>query len=215
MSRDQSWYRRTSWTAADEAQFEQRNRRSRGPDRKAQYMRIQADTLRQTAKPELVQVALKMLERSFREFPDAMDCAAAFECAGRCCEQIGDFEQAIDFYRRALARERVFPGLITSACFRFGKLVVEHRREDLYEDVLAAIERFGQLAFPWHVYMANAIRAIIAAERGNLASARQLTRTAMEAAHVRDAGWGLDGIGVVTKERDTRLHEMLDQLGDA
>jgi tetratricopeptide (TPR) repeat protein len=177
-------------------------------------MRIQADTLRQTAKPELVRAALELLQRSFREFPDAMGCAFAFESAGRCCEQLGDFEQAIGFYNRALARERAFPGIGTNACFRLGRLVVEHQRADLYEDVLAALERFGQPAFPWHAYTGNAIRAVIAAERGNVAVARQLAQVALEAANVRDAGWGRDGIGVVM-DRNTRLHQMLGQLGGA
>jgi tetratricopeptide (TPR) repeat protein len=214
MSRDQSWYRRTSWTAADQAQFEERIRRSRGPDSKAQYMRIQADTLRQTAKPELLRAALELLQRSFREFPGAMDCALAFECAGQCCEQLGDHERAIDFYQRALARERDFPGIGTNACFRLGKLVAEHRRSDLYDDALAALERFGRPAFPWHAYMTNAIRGIITAARGDRSLARKFAQVAMEAAQVRDAGWGRDGTGVVN-DQDTRLHEMIRQLASA
>lgn len=214
MSRDQSWYRRTSWTDTDRAEFEQRNRRSRGSDSKAQYIRIQADTLRQTGKSELVRAALELLQRSFREFPESMDCALAYECAGRCCEQLDDPQHAAEFYKRALARERVFPGIGTNACFRLGKLAVEHRRADLYDEVLAALEAFGRPAFPWHAYMSNAVRAVIASEQGNIALSRQLAQVALEAADVRDAGWGRDGIGVV-KERDTRLHQMLGELAGA
>ncbi len=91
-------------------------------------MRIQARTLYETGEPQLVRAALELLERACAEYPGAMDSALALETAGQCCEALERIDDAIEFYRRALQREREFPGIGTNAGYRLAKVVVEHDR---------------------------------------------------------------------------------------
>ena len=82
------WYRRTTWTTEDQHAFAERKRRSRGADRKAQYVRVQAETLFQTGDKELIISALKLLEQSFADYSSSFDYAQSYECAARCCETL-------------------------------------------------------------------------------------------------------------------------------
>jgi tetratricopeptide (TPR) repeat protein len=210
MARDENWYRRTTWTPEDQAAFFQRNRRSRGPDSKAQYMRIQAETLRETGDKSLIGAGLELLEQSFRDYPNAMDCAQAYECAARCCESLGRIEEAITYFRKAIQREREFPGIGTNACFRFGKLVVKQGQSDLFDEVVAAIDRFGHPVFPWHAYFGYGTKAVVAYARQEKESARELAQAALKAAGVKDSGLGSGrgNIGIVG-ETDTVFHGRL------
>ena len=62
------WFRRTTWSPDDEREFFARLGRSRGPERKAQYLRIQASHLA-TAAPPLHGPALALLDRLLAEYP--------------------------------------------------------------------------------------------------------------------------------------------------
>lgn len=182
MARDHSWYRRTTWTAADRAEFEERNRRSRGANSKAQYIRIQADTLRKTGSPDLTRAALELLESSFRDYPNAMDSALAYECAGRCCETLDDLDAAIEYYLSALRREQAFPGIGSNACFRLALLAVAQGRTSLYDAVLAGIERRGRPVFAFEALYLNAVKAVVAVQRADLDGAREFARSALRSA---------------------------------
>jgi hypothetical protein len=210
MSRDQSWYRRVTWTSEDQAAFFQRNRLSLGPDSKAQYMRIQAETLRATGDEALIRGASELLEQSFRDYPNAMDCALAYECAARCCESLGQLDEGISYFRTALQREEEFRGIGTNACFRFGKLVVEQGRSDLYDEAISAIDGFGHPVFPWHAYFAYGTKAVVAHARHEKESAHKFAHAALKASAVTDSGlgWGRGKIGVVT-DSDTVFHQRL------
>jgi len=209
MSRD-DWYRRTTWTPDDQREFHDRNRRSRGTDSKAQYIRIQAWTLFETGDGSLINDALELLEQSFVDYPASFDCALSFETAGRCCEALNRIGEAISYYQKALARQKEFPGVVTNACFSLGKLAVEQERSDLYDTVLSALDDFGHLMLPWQAYMAYGIRAVIALSNGDDALARSYADRAFDAAAVRDSGlgWGRAKVGIV-KDTNTRMHSRL------
>lgn len=210
MTRDNRWYRRTTWTPEDQAAFFQRNSRSRGADSKAQYMRIQAETLRDTGEEPLIRAALDLLEHSFQDYPGAMGCARAYESAASCCELLGRTEDAINYFRKAIQREKEFPGIGTNACFGFAKIVVEQDRNDLFDEVVAAIDRFGHPVFPWHSYFGYGTKAVVAHARKNNDSARELARTALKAADVKDSGlgWGRGSLGIVN-DTNTAFHRRL------
>lgn len=210
------WYRRTTWTEDDQRAFFERNARSRGPDSKEQYIRIQAETLLETGRRDLVEVALGLLENAIRDYPSAVYRAASFDAAGRCCDILGRVDDAVAFYRRALLREAEFSGLGTNACFHLTKLVVEAQREDLYEEALTAAEAFGHPVFPAHSYYQNGIRAVVAARNGQPALARSHAAAALAAAEIRDTGLshGRGNLGTV-RDAQTLFHEVLTRLSVA
>lgn len=62
------WFRRTTWTPREEAEFEQKLSRSRG--QRSEYLRLQASTLADTAEPANARTAIELAERYLRENPD-------------------------------------------------------------------------------------------------------------------------------------------------
>jgi tetratricopeptide (TPR) repeat protein len=156
------------------------------------------------------------LEQTFREYPNANDRALAYDCAGRCCALLGRSEDALTYYRRALEREREYPGLGTNAPFHLAELVAKQNRTDLFDEVLNALDTFGAPVFPWHAYYDRGFRALVAATRGNAEAARRLAREALQAAAVKDTGlgWGRGALGTVTLgEIDDGFHASLARIG--
>jgi len=213
MSRDDDWYRRTTWTPDDQVAFRARNRRSRSADGKAQYIRIQATTLFETERPELTMAALSLVQESLQEYPNAMDLALALELAGKCCWRLGRHDAAMEYFHAALRREADFPGIVTNACFHMGKLAVEHRMVHEYDAVLRAMEAFGAPVFPWHVYIAEGVRAIVASDRGDQDAAQDHAARALRASGVKDSGlgYGRGRIGIVT-DQDTPFRHRLEGI---
>ena len=63
------WYRHKTWDNEVEADFEARLKRSRGAYNKAQYLRIQASYLLDSADKENQLVGLNLIERLIKDFP--------------------------------------------------------------------------------------------------------------------------------------------------
>lgn len=215
MSRE-DWYRRTTWTPDDQREFHGCIRRSRGIDSKAQYIRIQARALLQTGDASLIAAALELLEQSFADYPGTVGHSLTLETAGDCCAALNRIDDAIAYYQRALAREKEFPGVKSNARFSLGKLAVENSRSELYGDVLRGLDDFGDLVFPWHEYMANGIRALVAQSYGDTGLARSYAAAAIEAAVAADSGlgWGRGELGLV-KNTDTRMHRELLKIAES
>jgi tetratricopeptide (TPR) repeat protein len=179
-------------------------------------MRIQAATLLETGKPQLVQAAFGLVQRACSEYPEAMDRAWGLEIAGQCCDFLGRVDDAIEFYRQALARERAFPGMRSNAAFQLAKVVVENRRRDLYGEALTAAEAHGAPVFPSHAYYLNGIRAVVAKDGGRVVEAKAHAGAALKAAEIRDTGLshGRGRLGTV-RDVDTPFHRMLVELKNA
>jgi hypothetical protein len=57
------WFRKTSWSETDQADFFARLKRSRGASNKAQYLRIQASHLEGVGSPGLLRASLTLLDK--------------------------------------------------------------------------------------------------------------------------------------------------------
>lgn len=191
MSRDH-WFRNTTWTAEVEADFFQRLARSRGVDRKAQYLRIQAGHLHGTGERALVEVALRLLGRLVSEYPVRFELAQAHLQRARCLADLARHEDAIvDAFRLSLDAERSFPNVKTGAWLDFGWFVVERGVTDLYAEVLAVLEEFERgafPAFPVQSYRLQGIRAVILAERGEAEAAKREAVAGIQAASLQHSG---------------------------
>ena len=103
------WFRKTTWMAADEQDFEAHLKRSRGTYHKSQYLRIQASHL-QGARPPLYAQALRLLERVLTEHRDDSQVASALFQKAECLVATSGFDFAIPVFREGLAFERSHPG---------------------------------------------------------------------------------------------------------
>src|SRR5947209_1762515 len=170
------WFRRTSWTDADRADFYARLKRSRGASSKSQYLRIQALHLAEAGHHE---GAIDLLDRLLADFPDSIDTAQAHAQKADSLAKTGQTERAIDEYRAALQRERDFPNVRTNAWLDFGWFVVEMELTPLYGEVARVLEEFrdeGGLKFPAIEYRYATLQALLADARGQQTRAREFAQ---------------------------------------
>ncbi|MDP9351810.1 MAG: hypothetical protein M3P51_09770 [Chloroflexota bacterium] len=177
------WFRRSTWTAEDKADFTARLKRSRGSSNRAQYLRIQALHLQEIGTEALLQAALGLLNQLITDYPDPLQLASAFHQRAQCLSDLGRYPEALESYRSAFVARRAMPNVHDDAYLDFGELVLALRRSDLYDEALSALEEFGgDEMFPAHRYQAAMIRALIADERGDSTTARRYAEEALKAA---------------------------------
>ena len=181
----EDWFRKTTWSEADQADFFAHLKRSRSVYNKAQYLRIQAGHLEGVGTEESLKAALFLLEKIFAEFTSQTELASAFKQKASCMAKLGDIDGAIANYRRALQTEQEFPKVKTHAFIEFGKLVAEKKLADLYDEALTALEaelNSRGIQFPSDTFNAFGIRSLIAVERGQLQKAKEFAQVALGAA---------------------------------
>jgi len=96
------WFRRTTWTAADAADFAAHLKRSRSDFHKAQYLHIQAGHLHAVGVPELTAVALGLLDQLVTDWPSESQLSIAHAQRAQCLVDLGRSAEALDAYRAAL-----------------------------------------------------------------------------------------------------------------
>lgn len=200
MSSD-DWFRNTEWTPEIAAAFEARLRRAR---RKAQYLRIQACTLAKH-RPD---VALALLERYF-SLGDDFDLAQGFVDQATAYLAQGRQEDAMESYEKALARERVFPNLRTTAALEFPYQIALARLSSRFQQALDLLEaNVDQLMFPADRFRYHAARAIIFRESG-MDRAREEAKLALDAAADDHSGFRFHpDVGLVSETHSPALAQL-------
>ena len=178
------WFRKTTWSEADQADFFARFKRSRTAYNKAQYLRIQACHLEGVGSQELLKASLTLLDKMLAEFPEKTQLASAYGQKASCLAKLGEIDQAVVYYQRALKTEREFPNVKTNAFMEFGRLVVENNLAKFFDEALEELKELDSrgIKFPSDIYQAFGIRAIIAAQRGDKEKAKEFAKVALEAA---------------------------------
>jgi tetratricopeptide (TPR) repeat protein len=177
------WFRRTTWTERDAADFEERLGRSRGANRKAQYLRIQAVHLFESGDVNLTRAALGLVDRLIADFPDPFQLAPALSLRAEALVDLGRPEEALETYGRALEARRAFPQVGDDGYLGFAELVIALQRRDLYDAARAALDEFAdRVQFPIQEFRAAACRALMAAERDDSTGSRRWAREALAAA---------------------------------
>jgi hypothetical protein len=184
MPKQAEWYRRESWTQADEADFNEHLRRSRQVFHRCQYLVIQAGVLQRTGSPGLLPVAVALAERAISDHPHQMFLAGAHLVKANALADLGRHADAIDAYRAAVAAQRAQPGVKHLTHLDFGELLVALRRPDLYPEVESLFPEFGDSdqMFPANAFRHHYLRAVFAAARGDMPEAGRQARFALEAA---------------------------------
>jgi len=125
------WFRRTTWSPADAADFGARLERSRSAFHRAQYLRIQAAHLHEAGTHPLAEAAFGLLDQLLAEWPDESQLSSAHMQRAGCLIDLGRPEEALAAYQAALAARRVSPNFGNDAHRGFAELAVALRRDDL------------------------------------------------------------------------------------
>ena len=175
------WYRRNTWTKADEEEFFMRLGRAR-KDGRAQYLKLQAYALMDTEKSSLLTVAESLLTRILSDFPDdRVEKSQTLNALGVIQMRRGTNEAAIQFFQPAIEFEKAFPYSISGAHLNLGVIVVKTGRTDLYDE---AQERFlaeanrGGIIFPAELYTIGSVLAIIFAFKDDVENAKYFAEVA-------------------------------------
>jgi tetratricopeptide (TPR) repeat protein len=212
------WFRKTTWSEADQADFFVRLKRCRTAYSKAQYLRIQAGHLEGVGSHELLKSSLELLDKMVAEFPEQTQLASAYNQKASCLAKLGDIDNAIANYRRALEVEREFPRAKTNAFIDFGKLVAENKLAHLFDEALVALEaeiNSRGMHFPSDIFYAFGIRSIIAAHRGQTEKAKESAKVALEAAAKDHSGLRYHPTAGLVGDKETTFYKSVAAIAES
>jgi tetratricopeptide (TPR) repeat protein len=124
----------------------------------------------------------------FSEFPDSLQLASAHFQAAKCFARLGDFDSAVDQFRRSLKAQLAVPNIDPGTALEFPWFIASHHLTNLYEEALSVLDR-AHLVFPVQKFKAAAVRAVVAEHRGDGTAAARHASEALEAANARDSGF--------------------------
>jgi tetratricopeptide (TPR) repeat protein len=200
------WYRRKTWTKADEEEFFKKLGRAR-KDGRGQYLVIQAIELVETEKQELLKVAESLLNIMLTEFPDDnFNKGKALHTLGDICESFGDLNHALDYYKQALDFEEIYPNVKTNASLDYAELIVKAAKVNEYDSVeRILVERIPDLLFPVAKYQAYSVLSIICDYKGRVNDAKAYAALAEQNAGTQTSGLRYHKSSGVVKERHSWL----------
>lgn len=210
MSSD-DWYRRTTWTDDDRADFNARLRRARKHNR-PQYLRIQAVHLADAGNHT---AALELLDR-FLEIDDgSIDLAQAQLQRAESLLATGNEDAAINAFRASLAAERQRPNVQTQAWLLFPWFIVETQHTELYSEADSVLSEFSATrtpSFPVSDYRLQSIKALLLAHDGNAQQAKLHAQQAMAASYAKHSGYRYHpNLGLV-QDTNTAVHERVSEI---
>jgi hypothetical protein len=212
VSRDY-WFRKSTWSAEAQADFASHLSRSRGPTRRAQYLRIQARHLADVGTLSLCEAALDLLDQLLREYPEVTELSAAHELRAECLARLGQGEEALCAYKAALEAERQFPYASGLAYLGFVELVLTLNRADLFSEALSILAEFGgHELLPIHVHRFGSALALLYDSIGEGRKAGRFARLAIAAASQTKSGLqyhpDLGLVGSIDPAHQSRLWEL-------
>ena len=182
------WFRRTTWTEADQHAFRERLSRSR-KHKKSQYLRIQALHLAESGKPA---AALKLLAEVCQTYTDDPFLAMVQLQRANALIALKDHDLAIDAFRQSLDAQRSQPNIRPGTWIEFPWFIVKHNRKRLYEEASRVIAEFEPnglpLIFPIEKYRYFGSKAILAEFFGERVAATEHARRAIAAAGMKESG---------------------------
>lgn len=158
------WYRRKTWTKADEEEFFTKLRRAR-KDGRAQYLKIQATELIETKKDILLDTAEMLLNKILTDYPNnRVEKSQTLNSLGQICKLRKDYEKALHYFRESLEFEKEFPNVITCSYLSFAETVIQAKKTELYdevEDLLNDEIKKDELRFPSQNYVIFSVLSVI------------------------------------------------------
>jgi len=212
--KNEDWFRRKTWSAADEAEFETKLARARG--QRAQYLHIQALTLTETENPALADPAIALANRQLQEDPESIFRAQVLCTIARASASKGDVPGAVAAYRRAVKAEQG-RGVRCCAYLQLAWFAVNHELTELYEEVLGIMHSSmndTDLVFPAAQYKYFGALALISEALGDSANATRMAGKALEAATKQRSVFDRHPSVGLVENTDTAVHREIERLGN-
>ncbi|MFZ1790890.1 MAG: hypothetical protein WAT92_21375 [Saprospiraceae bacterium] len=169
------WYRRKTWTKADEEEYFAKLGRARKEGR-AQFLRVQAIELIETKDKNLLAVAESLLNKILTDYPDnRIEKSQTFNSLGEIYNLKEDSESALEYFQKSLDFEKEFPNVITTAYLNFAKTVILAGKTELYdkvENLLAEKIDKNTLKFPVQDYIIYSVMTVISEYKGDIEKAK-------------------------------------------
>jgi tetratricopeptide (TPR) repeat protein len=200
------WYRKKTWTKADEEEYFTKLARARENNR-AQYLRVQAAILVATGDPKLLDGAESLIEKLFSDYPEnKFERSVSLTILGDICKLRKQPDKALEYYKAAMEFEEIYPNVQTSAYLDFSELVVKLKKQEYYEfaeDLLVKRVDSSGFVFPNAGYKAFSLLAIFSHYKGNKEMAKQFAALAEKNASAETSGLRYHkSLGVVTNRDD-------------
>ena len=204
------WYRKTSWSENDKNEFFEKLKRARDYN-KAQYLLIQAGTLVSTKNPNLLDVAEDLLNKMLSEFPNERgQQSPALNSLGDIYKIRGNYDKAIECYKKSLKFEEDFPNTITNSYLDFSELIVKMQKTDEYDYAEKLLENeIPESLFPVTKYKGFTILAIINYHKGNSDKAKIYENLAEENANAKTTNLRYHKYLGLVKKRDSWLDKLI------
>ena len=204
------WYRRKTWTKTDEEEYFAKLGRAR-KDGRAQYLKIQAIELAQTKDPKLLDAAELLIQKLFSDYPDDKgERSSSLETLGDIYKYRQQFDRAIEFYKKAIDFEEIYPNVQTQAYLEFSELVVKHKKQDYYEFSERIVsKRIKGSIFPLEKYKAFSILSIISNLKGDKEKADHFAVLADKNASAETSGLRYHKQLGIVNERDSLLDKLV------
>lgn len=176
-------FRNRKWSKATSDAFFKRLHRSRTPEAKAQYLRIQAYHLMKEGKPSDLKPAIELLRMLLEKYPSRLEAATAWDQLAECYSRLDQPEAAIDAYRNAFSAMRAFPNVQTNSAEAYAEFCIRCGRPDLYAEAINLLAEFpsGDL-FPVLAFRRHACLAVMFHASGRHEEAAQHRAKALQAA---------------------------------
>ena len=207
MSND--WYRRKTWTKTDEEEFFIKLKRSRGQHNKAQYLRIQAGYLEDKYPVE----SLRLLDMLVNDFPEQSQLSQTFLQKAHCFISISKNDEAINFFRKVLEQEKIFPNALTQGYLDFPLFIVANELKELFNEAKEILlKNTKRLMFPVDRYRYHTALAIIEWEFRNIVEAKEHAILANEASKEKKSGFRYHPeVGLVEK-KSKKIQKLLKEI---
>jgi len=182
------WYRKKTWTKDDESEFFAKLQRAR-KDGRAQYLMLQAYALSETDNKELWAVALNLIQKYFDEYSDdQFEKSGAYGTVGKIYCKMGEYDLALESYKKAVEQEKAYPGVRTGAFLDFSQLAIHQNRTDLFDDIEAVLlDNIEECGFPSSKYIECEALSTIYKHKNDLERANYYKILAEETANDDDS----------------------------
>ena len=204
---ENDWFRKTTWTKEDEEDFFAHFGRARNYNR-PQYLRIQTVTL---LGKDRYEAAKKLIDKYFLDYPDdRFERALMYKSLSEVSTGLKDHDKAFEYLKKAAEFELEFPNVTCDARLDYAVLIVKQRKKDLFEEAEKHVD-LGGMIFPYQLYRAYAVLAIISKAKGDLEKYRYCRECAESAASAKKSWiWhakGTEDPGLA--KRDKKLDKLM------
>lgn len=207
------WYRKKSWTKEDEEHFFTKLARAR-KDGRAQYLKIQAIELLYTKDNKLLNIAKELLQKVLDDYPDNnLEKSSVYKTFGDIFLLEKNIEKAIEYYRKAIDFEKVYPNVKTNSDIIYSELIIKNKLTNEYLNVEKILEeKISGLLFPIDKYKVFSMLAILNYYNSNIQTAKGYALLANENAQAETSGLRYHKHLGIVSERDDFFDRIINKL---